>query len=143
MTGSFAYSFDQETFRGSYPTRQQALEAAARAVRDRVDQPEGIFVGQWIEPDPQTAGHAVPTIAAMRDRWHQAGGDRGYLDNVDEQTLADLDAALEQTVTAWLARHKLKPAATRVRAVSHHPVPNVNHVAVPAGERETSLIGEA
>ena len=143
MPGPYAYSFDQDTFRGRFDTRQQALDAAARALCDRADQPEGSFVGQWLEPDAQTAGHAGPVVAAMRDRWRQAGGDHGYLDAVDEDGLAELDGTLKRALQAWLADHDLLPATTRVRAVSHHPVPNVHHVAVAAGERETSLIGEA
>ena len=143
MPGPYAYSFDQDTFRGRFDSRQQALDAAARALRDRADQPEGIFVGQWLEPDVQTAGHAGPVVAAMRDRWRRAGGDRGFLDAVDERSLGELNADLERVLKAWLADHDLLPATTRVRAVSHHPVPNVHHVAVTSDERETSLIGEA
>lgn len=143
MTGSFAFSFDRETFYGSYPTREAALAAAGRALKNRDDQPEGIFVAQWSVPDAQTDGHAEGVIVAMQDRSRQATGDTNYLDRVTEQQAASLDDALKTAVADWLARHDLAPKATRVHAVSHHPVPNVHHVAVVAGERETSLIGEA
>ena len=143
MTGTFAFSFDRETFYGRFPTREAALAAAGHALLQRVDQPEGIFVGQWSVPDPQTDGHAEAVVVAMQDRSRQATADTNYLTDVTEQQAADLDTALQKTVADWLARHRLTPHPTRVFAVSHHPVPNVHHVAVPVGERETSLIGEA
>lgn len=143
MTGTFAYSFDRDTFHGRFPTREAALAAAGRALKDREDQPEGIFVGQWSEPDPQTDGHAEAIIEAMRDRAQSATGERGFLNNVTEQQAAALDTAIQTALRDWLAQTGLTPRATRVHAVSQYPVPNVHHVDVPAGERETSLIGEA
>ena len=140
---AFAYSFDQETFHGRYPTRDAALAAAKKALRDREDMPEGIFVGQWSEPDPQTAGHADAIIAAMQDRVRQTTGETNYLADVTGQQTAALDQAIATTLTDWLRRTGLAPQATRVIAVSHHPVPTIEHVAVPQGERETSLIGES
>lgn len=140
---AFAYSFDQETFHGRYHTRDVALAAAKKALRDREDMPEGIFVGQWSEPDPQTAGHAEAIIAAMQDRARQANGDADYLDGVTDQQTAALNEAVNATLTDWLRRTGLTPQATRVVAVSHHPVPTIEHVKVPHGERETSLIGES
>lgn len=143
MNGTFAYSFDRETFIGRYPSREAALAAAGRALKDRADQPEGIFVGQWSEPDPQTDGHADNVLAAMHDRFAAATGDTGYLSVVGEQQAAALDTAIQTAIRDWLTHQNLTPRATKVRAVSHHPVPNVHHVEVPAGERETSMIGEA
>lgn len=143
MTGTFAYSFDRETFQGRFPNREAALAAAGRALVDRADQPEGIFVGQWSEPNPQTDGHAEEVIAAMHDRFHAATGESSYLNNVTEQQAAALDTSIQTAIRDWLAHTGLTPKATRVHAVSHYPVPNVHHVAVPAGERETSLFGEA
>ncbi|HEX8323101.1 MAG TPA: hypothetical protein VF595_04230 [Tepidisphaeraceae bacterium] len=143
MTGSFAYSFDRDTYYGNYPTREAALAAAGRALKSRADQPDGIYVGQWSLPDPQTDGHAEGVLLAMCDRFAQATGDTGYLARVSEQQAAALDTALQTTLTEWLAKNGLTPKATRVHAVSQYPVPNVHHVDVPLEERETSLIGEA
>jgi len=141
MTGTFAFSFDREVFRGTFDSRQAALAAAHEELKKREDLPAGIFIGQWAEPDPQTDGHAESVVADMRDRWRIATGESTYLEKPTEQQLADLDYDLDRTIRGWLAKHKLLPRPTRVRAVSEHPIPTVNHVA-QAELHETSVIGE-
>ncbi|HEX8342463.1 MAG TPA: hypothetical protein VF624_16290 [Tepidisphaeraceae bacterium] len=143
MTGKYAYSFDQEDYRGAFDTREAALQAGLSALRDRSDMPEGVFVGQWAEPDIAADGHAECVIDAIRDRWNALEGDRAFLANLTEQQAADLDHHLATAVRNWLVKHALLPRPTEVRAVSHHAVPMVHHVASPQGERETSVIGEA
>jgi hypothetical protein len=143
MIGKFAFSFDRETFNGQYDTRQHALDAALVALRDRVDRPEGIFIGQWAQPNLQADHHADDLIDAMRTRWQSAGNENPFLADVTEQQAADLDHEIEKTIVAWIAKHRLTPPAVKVRAVSEHPVPNVRHVADDGNARETSLIGEA
>jgi hypothetical protein len=143
MNPLFAFSFDRDTWSGSYPTRQQALDAALKALKDRSDVPEGIFIAQWVETDPQSTDHAEAVIEQMRDRWHASSEAGSYLDHVNEQQSADLDHEMDRCIRAWLAKHDLLPRPTKVRAISEHPVPNVHHVPVPTHERETSLIGEA
>lgn len=143
MTPKFAYSFDRDTYTGQFSTRQQALDAALVALRDRSDLPEGIFVAQWIEPDAQAGEHAEQVIECMRDRWRASPEQGEYLEHVTDQQIADLDFEIDRTIRAWLTKHGLTPRPSKVRAVSEHPVPNVHHVEVPAHERETSLMGEA
>ncbi|MGC4031825.1 MAG: hypothetical protein QM754_08865 [Tepidisphaeraceae bacterium] len=143
MHGLFAYSFDRETFHGNFATREAALAAAGQALRQRQDMPEGIFVGQWAMPDPQTDGHADPVLDAMRSRFQSATGESNYLSRVSEHDAADLDAALQRVIGDWLSKTGHAPRPTKVRAVSHHPVPNVLHVPDAVGERETSVMGEA
>jgi len=143
MTPTFAYSFDRDNYHGSYPTRQLALDAAMTALKNRSDQPEGIFVAQWVEPNPQSSNHADNLIEAMRDRWQASPEPGDYLDGASEQQSADLDHEIDRCIRGWLTKHNLLPAPTKVRAVSEHPVPCVHHVDVPAHERETSLMGEA
>jgi hypothetical protein len=143
MNGKFAYSFDRETFNGAFDSRQAALDAAMKVLRERSDMPEGIFVGQWAEPDPRSADHAESVVDAMRDRWANSGAEGAFLQKVTHQQLADLDHELDRTIRTWLAKHNLAPRPTKVRAVSEHPVPNVHHVAANMAEKETSLMGEA
>lgn len=142
-SGQFAFSFDHETFVGNFATRNGALAAAERALLDRADQPSGIFIGQWVQPDPQTDGHAEALLTALHDRWQQTGVDAAALAGVSDQQAAGLDEEVGRVLTVWLSRHGLVPPAVRVQGVSHHPVPNVHHVDSPTVERETSLIGEA
>jgi hypothetical protein len=143
MIGQFAFSFDRETFRGIYPTRQAALDAALKHLRERSDMPEGIFIGQWVQPDPQSADHAEAVIEAMRDRWENTGAESKFLSQITDQQLADLDHEIDRAIRTWLTKHDLAPKPTKVRAVSEHPVPNVHHVATNPNEKETSLMGEA
>lgn len=143
MTGKYAYSFDQEDYRGVFDTREQALQAGLTAVRDRSDMPEGVFVGQWAAPAIEASGHAECVVEAIRDHWNANEGDRSFLAKVTEQQMADLDHHLTLTIRNWLTKHHLLPRPTEVRGVSHHPVPTVHHVSAPEGERETSVIGEA
>ncbi len=143
MTGKFAYSFDHETFTGAYDSRQQALEAAMVALKDRVETPaEGVFVGQWSEPDVRADHHAEHVVDAMRDRWRASDSEGEFLESPTEQQLADLDYDIARVISGWLAKHNLLPKPTKVRAVSQHAIPNAQHVA-QGQERETSLMGEA
>lgn len=143
MTGQFGFSFDRETYRGSYASRQAALLAATEELKRREDLPAGIYIGQWCEPDLQSDHHAEPVVQAMRDRWRQSAGEEKFLDKPTEQQLADLDYDLDRVIRQWLAKHSLLPRPTRVRAVSEHAIPLVRHVSEVAGARETSVIGEA
>jgi hypothetical protein len=143
MTGTFAFSFDRETFRGTFESRQAALAAATEELKKRDDLPAGIYIGQWAEPDPQSDHHAEDVVAAMRDRFRAATGESKYLAKLDEQTMADLDYDLDRAIRSWLSKHKLTAMPIKVRAVSEHPIPNVVHVADLGGARETSVIGEA
>lgn len=144
MTGKFAYSLDRETFSGAYDSRQQALDAAMTAVKSLPETPaEGVFVGQWSEPDVQSDDHAEAVVDAMRDRWRANGSsEEKFLEKPTEQQLADLDYELARTIRGWLAKHNLLPRPTKVRAVSQHAIPNVAHVP-QAEEHETSMMGEA
>src|SRR5690606_13651287 len=123
MSPTFAYSFDRDTFHGSYTTRQIALEAALKALKDRSDAPEGIFVGQWVVPDPQTTDHAERLIEWMRERWSASTEQGPYLESINEQQAADLDHEIDRCIRTWLAKHELTPRLAKVRAVSEHPVP--------------------
>ena len=143
MTGTFAFSFDRETYRGTFESRQAALAAATEELKRRADLPAGIYIGQWAEPDPQSDHHAERVVAAMRDRFKIATGESKYLERPSEQELADLDYDLDRAIRGWLNKHKLTPKPTKVRAVSEHAIPNVLHVADASVGRETSVIGEA
>lgn len=143
MMPKFGYSFDRDTFHGQFDTRQAALAEAMKALKQRTDVPEGIFVGQWIEPDPRSTDHAELIVNAMRDRWEMSSESGAYLSSVTDQEMADLDAELDRAIRAWLTKHHLLPSPVKVRGVSEHPVPNVHHVNVPAHQRETSMMGEA
>ena len=142
MIGKFAFSFDRETFTGTFDTRQQAFDAANKIVASRIDHPPAIFVGQWAEPDAQSDDHAEAIVERMTLRWRSSGAEGKFLDTVNEHQLAELDYDIDRVVRNWLAKQNLTPRPTRVQAVSEHAVPSIHHVS-QSNERETSVIGEA
>jgi hypothetical protein len=135
MHGSrYAYSFDRVTFHGDFASRGEALDAATKQVEDHDASVEAIYVGHRTQADPQAAGHADAVLAGMRRRRGDATGDTQWLRRVNDQQHADLDAALEQAIAAWLARHELTPRDEKIDAISEHPLP-MSHVSARLAER--------
>jgi hypothetical protein len=132
-TGRYVYSFDRETFIGSFPTRDAAYQAAVVKASGMENTPTEIFVGERIQGDPQTSGHARAILKEMTRRARATAGEQAYsfLRQVTEQEEADLDAALERTITEWLARHERLPTFFRVKGISEYPVPLMTGGATP------------
>src|SRR5437868_6368100 len=84
---TYAYSFDRETFVGSYSTRAKAYEAAVAKVSGMEELPSEIFVGERIPADPQAAGPACDVIKSMARRARAAAGEGAdeYLRRVNDQ----------------------------------------------------------
>jgi hypothetical protein len=135
----YAYSFDRETFRGDFPTREQALEAGLRAAAGRSGMVEAVYVGRRVPVDAQVDHHAEDVVRSMRRRMQSRSGDGAYLAGANEHVLADLDAALARTIAGWLAKHGLTPAA-RVSSISEHPLPSVRAHATVRSD-EVQMIG--
>ena len=127
VVGRYVYSFDRETFTGSFPTRDAAYQAAVAKASGMENTPTEIFVGERIQADPQAAGHARAVFKEMirRSRASAGAGEQAYsyLRNVTEQEEADLDASIERTITEWLTRHERLPTSFRVKGISEYPVP--------------------
>lgn len=127
MPGSFAYSFDRESFRGRFDSREEAIHAAEQAYRVEENLPaEAIYVACRVRVDPQTAGHADAVLADMRRRFVAADGDPNWLRRIDDQQHADLDASLRRAIEAWLDRHGLWPPGERFEHISEHPLPTTS-----------------
>lgn len=120
MATRYAYSFDRNTFFGSFATRQEAYYAGLTRLNSLTDQPEAIYVAERIQPDLQVTGHASGIIREMRKRADIASGDAaaGWLVNVTGQQVADLDEMLGQTIFAWLRKHELQPKFFSVEHIS-------------------------
>ena len=141
MRGSYAYSFDRETFEGTYETRDQAYRAAvARAAVLNIAGDTPIYTGQRMAADAQAAGHAREVCNSMRRRAKETVGElsAGYLKKVTEEQLTDLDRALEAVIGRWLANYKLAPTWYKIGAVSEHPMPLVHQVP-SSDEREVKV----
>lgn len=143
--GKFAYSYDRETFKGSFDTRKEAVAAAVKSAMEMLNPPEAIYVGQRQAVDPGAAGHAEDIIERMRRTVFERHGERGadFLARVDEQQLADLDAAFEKTIQSWMERHQLGPHFERIGVVSEHPVPMGVSIATAATGTEVHEIGQS
>ena len=121
MLSRYVYSVNGEDYLGAYETRAAAEAAVLRAARRLPDPPSSVFVARSTLLDPQADGFARPLLSQMRAR-REAIGD-GYLNNVSDAELRDLDTAIEAAVLGWLARHERHPSVYRVEAVSEIPVP--------------------
>jgi hypothetical protein len=139
--GSFAYSFDRETYRGEFPTRLEAFNAAKAALADGHEMPEAIYVGRRVVVDAQAAGHATEVLRAMRRRMADKTGDTEYLRRVNDQQHADLDAALEKTVNEWLVRQQLVPTRAVIEHISEHPVPTAMGTTRTGSARDVQILG--
>jgi hypothetical protein len=139
MFKPFAFSFDRETFRGEFSTREQAVDAGLAAATQMPAGVEAVYVGKRQPVDPVAEGHAEDLIAAMRQRMADRTGDYGYLRGVNEHVAADLDAAVEHTIVAWLRHHNLAPA-DRFVSISEHTTPLVKGHA-PSATNEVTQFG--
>ena len=75
MNSRYAYSFDGNTFSGSFATRQEAYYSALTKADALTDKPESIFVAERIQPSPQISGHASQILREMRRRADLQTGD--------------------------------------------------------------------
>jgi len=125
MTGKFAYSYDRQDFTGTYDSAEEAVRAAVGQAESLSNPPTEIYVGQLVEPDPQVTHHAQAIVAAMNGRAHVDFGDqaRNYVRRVLPELLSELDAALAETISAWLKRQGLTPSFRVVRQVREYPMP--------------------
>jgi hypothetical protein len=122
MSAKYSFSFDRETFEGSYNSRSEAFAAALKKAASQEDAPTTVFIGERVPGDPQATGHAEEIVNRMIDRARGVWGDAAdnYLRDVTPEQLRDLDGAIEQVVLRWLQLHQLKPNFFRIAAVSEH-----------------------
>jgi hypothetical protein len=144
---SYAYSFDRETFAGSFATRKEAYEAAVNKASGMEDTPSEIFVGERLPADPQTSGHACEIIKSMARRARTASGDGAdeYLRRVTDQQEAELDEVIEKAILAWLTKHEMLPTFSSIKGISEYPMPTLRGAAdsglVGSSEKEVTEIG--
>ena len=133
MAIRYAYSFDRETFTGSFSTREKALaDALVKCFKEEVPPPT-VYIGQVIPPDPHAAGNAEDVIDNMRRRVRIDVGEaaNSWLKNLTSQQIEELDVELKATILAWMTRHDLLPEHTKIGAISEHTVPSAP--TVPSG----------
>jgi hypothetical protein len=136
---TYAFSFDRETFRGSYETRSAAVEAGEQALAAYPGPAEAIWVARAVRPEPRLNGLAETVLEALADRMSDEGQDAVQ---ASELARDELDARMAALLHAWMRDHDLFPAGG-VEAVSEHPIRLIPHVddEGTAG-KEVSLIGE-
>lgn len=142
MSGTFAYSYNGENYRGAFATREEAAAAGLRAIGGLDVLPQTIFVGRMVAANvhAQKLGRAV--VGEMRARAADNGveSDGGFLARVTPDQLRALDAAIECTVLGWLQKSDLAPRQFRVDSISEHPVPPVPQVrSMPNGDEVSDL----
>ncbi len=144
MVGKFTYSFDRETFRGAHDTRQDALKKALDKLPELDISPEAVYVGKRVPIDPGSSGLAEMIIGAMRRRVRDETGDTSsqYLMRVNEHLLAELDDEIDRVIRAWLAKHELMPAHSKIIAISEHPIPQPSMTRAAGSSDEVGELGE-
>lgn len=125
MFKPFAYSFDRETFRGEFATREDAALAGQAEAMKFMAVVEAVYVGKRVPTNPQADMHADDVVKTMKRRMQHKTGDTSYLAGANEHLLADLDAAIEHAIIDWLKRHQLQPA-DKFSSISEHPLPQVH-----------------
>jgi hypothetical protein len=125
MIGKFAYSLNGSEYTGQFDTRSAAESAAVEAARRSPAAPATVYVGRMVGPDAMAAGHARAVVSNMfaRAREQAADSGDGYLAKVAKSQMDELDAALENSILGWLAKHELLPTYFRVESISEHTVP--------------------
>jgi hypothetical protein len=125
MAGKFSYSFNRETFNGNFETRQEALKKALENLGELSDSPEVIYIGKRVPLDPVPSGLGELVLSAMRRKVRDEAGDGASqsLRRINEHQLAELESELNRAVNAWLAKHELISAQSKITAISEHPVP--------------------
>jgi hypothetical protein len=146
MSAKYSFSFDRESFEGTYNSRSEAFAAALKKAASQEDAPTTVFIGERVAGDPQATGHAEEIIARMSDRARGVWGDEAdhYLRNVTREQMRDLDGALEQVILRWLQLHQHKPNFFRISAVSEHQLASPAASARGQGENnEVHDLGES
>ena len=143
MVGKFSYSYDRETFRGIYDTRQDALKNGIAKLPEQQSSPEAIYVGKRVPVDCGTSGLAEMILGTMRRKLRNEIGDAGAqpLVRVNEHQLAELDDAIDKVIREWLTKHEIAPTQSKVIAISEHPVPQPSMTRSSNGASEVFDLG--
>lgn len=123
MGSTYSYSFDGNTYRGSFPSRKEARLAGFAAARELIEPPGMIFVGRVHPVNPQAANHARHVLHEMNRRFRDVTGDTRYLMDITEQQRLELDQQLDKTIRDWLVANDLVPQGQRVESISEYPLP--------------------
>lgn len=139
MFKPFAFSFDRETFRGEFATREEAALAGQAEALKYIAVVEAVYVAKRVPCNPQADMHADDVVKSMKRRMLAKAGDSTYLAAANEHVVADLDASLEHAIVDWLKRHELQPP-DKFSSISEHPLPSV-HAHGPSLDDEVGLMG--
>jgi hypothetical protein len=145
MSAKYSFSFDRETFEGSYNSRSEAFAGALKKAAGLEDPPTTVFLAERVSGDPQATGHAEEIVSRMIDRARGVWSDEAaaYLREVSPEQLRDLDGAIEQVILRWLQLHQLKPSFFRISAVSEHQLaPAVSASSRNGDNNEVHDLGE-
>lgn len=143
MIGKFVYSLNGSEYSGNFDTREAAEAAGLEAARRRDPLPETVYVGRAVALDSMAGGHARAVLSHMAARASEQTADNRnrYLAHVSKAQSEELDAALENAILGWQAKHHLLPAGFRVESISQQAVPNPPAKRSRGGESEVFDLG--
>ena len=140
----YAYSFDRESFRGRFASRNEAAEAAQIALSNYPTSVETIYVGRLVDREAPVEGLSAGVLEMIERRHRERGGASGLTDELadavaNEDACQELDDRLFVVLREWLADHGCL-AGPGFEEISEHAPPLVSHVAAGASH-EIGLIG--
>jgi len=138
MNKRYAYSLNGTDWRNNFATRKEARQAALDAVKNEIDPPREIYVGQIVPADPQATGHGRYVVREINRRADAAGVGE-YLNALKLEQVEELDREVANVVVHWLLKHHLEPTNYTVNAISEYPVPMPLAVKSPPGNEVTEL----
>lgn len=98
---------DDDWINNGYKTKEEARNAAIQDARKTCVGKITVSIGYRRDYDPCKKGHAYDLIRLLQqDAITEFNGvDCGWLDNVTDRDLTDLDIAIRKILLDWFARH--------------------------------------
>jgi hypothetical protein len=121
----YAFSLNGENWSGAFDTRDAALRAAIQKCSGAVDPPGTVYVAEIAAGEAYADRLGAVAVKEMRSRARSRGveGLARWLRDLSATQLVELDAQIERTIVAWLAKNDVMPQSSKVGAISEHSVP--------------------
>lgn len=116
ICNKFGYSTDEENFTGFYDTREAAASEGFSANEDL----DVIWTGQCVVPERIVDADSLIDQIAVRTTDEAGDWADGYLNNVPEEAIKDLQEELQDLWDRWEEKHGLKPQWFNVVRVQNH-----------------------
>jgi len=105
-TLKYAYSWDDESYTGTFPSKEEAIAEAFGEWPERVN----VFVGEVVYPSaPEIFIDADTIIDAIINQEEYSGEYTQDWPIVSKEQKQELTDSLQRIVSEWIAKHNLQP----------------------------------